>query len=433
MFRGSLDSWLQYIATVHPREIELGLDRSRTVARRLNIIKPAPLVVTVAGTNGKGSCIATLEAILQASGIRTAAYTSPHIHRFNERIRIDEICVDDQSIIQAFEEIDAVRQDESLSYFEFATLAALLLFKKAAVDIALLEVGLGGRLDAVNIVDADVTVITSIGIDHREWLGDDIETIAAEKAGIMRPRTALVFGGTELPRAIDEQAESFKSPLFVQGREFGYSEEPSASTWNWRGLDASGQQVVLSDLPMPGLALANVAAALQAVQLLPLSLNSLLFEQVLSRLQLAGRFERRRDISSGRTVIFDVAHNPDAMQLLASNIGRFRAQGTGFRRLIAVLALMADKDVVGMLTALESCVDIWYIAQVDQARGMAVDKVAQTMKIVGNTVEQPRYLQFDSVESAYMAACSQADQQDMILVTGSFFTVAAVHGHSEQA
>lgn len=432
----SLDSWLHYISSVHPREIELGLSRIQAVAQRLGITKPAPLVVTVAGTNGKGSCVACMEAIMQQAGIRTAGYTSPHIHLFNERIRIDGSCVDDQSIIQALKQVDAAREQESLSYFEFATLAALYLFQHSAVDVALLEVGLGGRLDAVNIIDADVTVISSIGIDHTDWLGTDIESIAAEKAGIMRANTALVFGGSEVPQAIVDRAASLNSRLYVQGHEFAYSADPSCSAWYWRGTQASGATVELTGLPLPRLSLENVATAMQALQLLPVVLNPADIHQALSGVQLAGRFECRKDSISGRTVILDVAHNPDAMQLLATNLEQYRLRQPGIQRVIAVVAVMADKDIAGMLTALESCVDICYIAQADQTRAMTASKVTQTIKDMKDRENHSKpmsYRQFDSVELAYKTACAQTGQQDIVLVTGSFFTVAAVHALSEQA
>lgn len=429
----SLESWLQYISSVHPREIELGLARTQRVAAHLGIGKPAPLVVTVAGTNGKGSCVATMEAILQQAGFKTGCYTSPHINVFNERIRIGASNVDDKSLIAAFEAIDEARSEETLSYFEFATLAGLYLFRKNNVDVALLEVGLGGRLDAVNIVDADVALISSIGIDHTDWLGNDIESIAAEKAGIMRPKIPTVFGGEHPPKSITERAQELASPLLVSGHDFSAEENLINASWRWRGQGKLAAAVNWPDLPIPSLQLSNVAASLQALQLLPISLEIEPVVEALRGLGLAGRFEKRRDLSSGRTVILDVAHNPAAMQQLAIRLQRYKAQNLGASRIVAVLAVMADKDVLGMITALEYCVDIWYIAQVDEARSMAADEVAQTMKSVGISSDQGHISLFDSVESAYRAACDETGSEDTVLVTGSFFTVAAVHGLTEQA
>lgn len=429
----SLESWLQYISSVHPREIELGLDRSQRVAANLSLGKPAPLVVTVAGTNGKGSCVATMEAILQEAGYKTGCYTSPHIHVFNERIRINATNVTDAPLISAFAAIDEARDGETLSYFEFATLAGLYLLRENNVDVALLEVGLGGRLDAVNIVDADIAVISSIGIDHTDWLGNDIESIAVEKAGIMRPKIPTIFGGEQPPNAIINRAQELGSPLIISGQNFHVEQNVANTSWRWRGQNREAEPIDWSDLPIPSLMLSNVAASLQALKLLPISIEIEAVVAALAELALAGRFDKRRDLGNGRAVIFDVAHNPDAMRQLAIRLHSYKAENQGAGRIAAVLAVMADKDVLGMITALEYCVDIWYIAQVDEARSMAADEVAQSMKNVGIASDQGLILQFDSVESAYRAACDQTEAEDAVLVTGSFLTVAAVYGLTEQA
>jgi dihydrofolate synthase/folylpolyglutamate synthase len=429
----SLESWLQYISSVHPREIELGLDRSQRVAANLSLGKPAPLVVTVAGTNGKGSCVATMEAILQEAGYKTGCYTSPHIHVFNERIRINATNVTDAPLISAFAAIDEARDGETLSYFEFATLAGLYLLRENNVDVALLEVGLGGRLDAVNIVDADIAVISSIGIDHTDWLGNDIESIAVEKAGIMRPKIPTIFGGEQPPNAIINRAQELGSPLIISGQNFHVEQNVANTSWRWRGQNREAEPIDWSDLPIPSLMLSNVAASLQALKLLPISIEIEAVVAALAELALAGRFDKRRDLGNGRAVIFDVAHNPDAMRQLAIRLHSYKAENQGAGRIAAVLAMMADKDVLGMITALEYCVDIWYIAQVDEARSMAADEVAQSMKNVGIASDQGLILQFDSVESAYRAACDQTEAEDAVLVTGSFLTVAAVYGLTEQA
>ena len=429
----SLDSWLEYISSVHPREIELGLDRTRRVAQRLQLETPDSLVVTVAGTNGKGSCVATMEAILLQAGYKTGCYTSPHIHAFNERIRIDSQSIDDELLVAALEAIDAAREGESLSYFEYATLAGLYLFRESRVDVALLEVGLGGRLDAVNIVDADVVIISSIGIDHTDWLGNDIESIAAEKAGVMRAYSPTVFGGMSPPSAIINRAQELGSPLLVLGHDFHIIESPDGASWQWRGLTREGISKCYPDLPLTSLMLSNVAAAIQAINLLPIGMKDEIVDVALTELVLAGRFEVRRDCITGRSVIFDVAHNPAAMEQLAARVQRYKDLNPELGRVVVVLAMMADKDVLGMITALEYCVDIWYIAQVDQARSMAADEVAQTMKGVGIGGDRGQIFQFDSVQSAYRAACAETEGPDLVLVTGSFLTVAAVHGLSEQA
>lgn len=429
----SLEGWLDYISSVHPREIELGLDRSRAVADRLGLLEPAPRVITVAGTNGKGSCIATMEAVLQQAGIKSGSYTSPHIHCFNERIRIAGSNVSDEQIVTALEAIDSAREGESLSYFEFATLAGLYLLKDAQVEVALLEVGLGGRLDAVNIVDAHVVVISSISIDHTDWLGDNIESIAAEKAGVMRQGSPVVFAGEKPPVAISHRAAAIGAPLLIAARDFEGSESADGSSWCFEGKDHAGNPLSWVELPMPTLLLSNVVASIQALLLLPLSLDRDGLMVALQKLRLMGRFDTRSDLSSGRAIIHDVAHNPAAMELLALRVNGYRARKSGATRVAVVLAMMADKDVKGMLTALETCVDIWYIAQVDQARSMAADEVAQAMNSVGIVSDSQQIKQFDSVESAYEAACVETESEDIILVTGSFFTVAAVHALSERA
>jgi len=416
---------------VNPRKIELGLGRTQRVAANLGLGKPAPLVITVAGTNGKGSCVATMEAILQQAGYKTGCYTSPHIHVFNERIRFNAANATDVSLISAFEAVDEARNEETLSYFEFATLAGLYMLRENNVDIALLEVGLGGRLDAVNIVDADVAVISSIGIDHVDWLGSDIESIAVEKAGIMRSKIPTVFGGEHLPDAITRRAQELDSLLLKSSSDFHAEVDAGYASWRWRGQDNAKEPVNWSDLPIPGLMLCNVATSIQALKLLPISIEIGPVAAGLSGLELAGRFDRRRDFSNGRTVIFDVAHNPDAMRQLVIRLQSYKAQNKGVGRIALVLAMMADKDVPGMITALEYCADIWYIAQVDEARSMAVHEVAQAMKSVEIVSEKGCILQFDSVESAYRAACDETEAEDVVLVTGSFLTVAAVHGFTE--
>lgn len=422
MITRTLPAWLDYIAKVHPREIELGLERARAVATRMQLTRPAPLVITVAGTNGKGSCVGTIEALLQASGYRTAAYTSPHIHCFNERVRIAAENVADSQLCAAFALIESCRAGVSLSYFEFATLAALWLFEQGEVDVAILEVGLGGRLDAVNLVDADVAIIASISLDHQDWLGDNVESIGAEKAGILRAGRAAIYAAADPPHSILARAEALTVPLSLLGRDFGFKEGPG-NTWDWYGCNRSGEAVQWCHLPRPVLALSNVAAAIQAIQLLPLQLNPEALVNTIGSLALAGRFELRRDKLSGRRVLFDVAHNPAGSALLAENLMRLRAINPAGMRIIAVMAVMADKDLEGMVSALESCVNIWYIAQVEESRCLSADTAVKRMKATGL---QLQITDFNSVHSAYLAACQQATELDLILVTGSFHTVAAV-------
>ena len=422
----SLPAWLDYIATVHPKEIELGLDRARAVAARMHLTRPAPLVITVAGTNGKGSCVASLEALLEASGYSTASYTSPHIHIFNERIRIGANNVSDAAVCTAFDFIERSRAGVSLSYFEFATLAALWLFEQAHVDVAILEVGLGGRLDAVNLVDADVAIIASISLDHQDWLGDNVESIGAEKAGILRAFRPAIYASLDPPRSIVNRARELSAPLALLGQEFGFIEH--ADAWDWFGRTQSGELVEWRELPRPVLALSNVAAAIQALMLLPLQLDSKQLASTIGTLSLAGRCELRSDLRTGQRVLFDVAHNPASASMLATNLQRLRTFHPDWRRIIVVMAVMADKDLEGIVTALESCVNIWYIAQVEESRCLSADTAVKRIKETGL---QLQISVFDSVHSAYLAACEQATAQDLIVVTGSFRTVAAVREMSQ--
>ena len=398
------------------------------MAERMGLQRPAPLVITVAGTNGKGSCVASLEALLQQAGYRSASYTSPHIHTFNERIRVDATDTLDATICAAFAWIEQNREATSLSYFEYATLAAFWIFEQARVDVAILEVGLGGRLDAVNLIDADVAIISSISLDHQDWLGNDLESIGAEKAGILRSGRPALYASLSPPASIVARARELQTPLQLLGSDFGYMEDPISNTWDWFGSNAEGQSVNWTGLSRPVLALSNVSAAIQALHLLPLQLPAAALQSKVGSLSLAGRCELRKDHESGRDVLFDVAHNPAGAVMLAANLRRLRARQSASGHIIAVLAVMADKDVEGIVTALESCVDIWYIAQVEESRCLSVDTAVQRIKNIGLNVE---IMSFISVQNAYVSACEQAAPADLVLVTGSFRTVAAVRALSD--
>lgn len=451
--KDSLDSWLEYIASVHPQEIELGLDRIRRVATRMQIHRPAPLVVTVAGTNGKGSCVACMESILIHAGYKVAAYTSPHLHRFNERVRLQGQAVNDEALCDALRLVEEHRSPDSLSYFEFSTLAALWIFQQSDSDVALLEVGLGGRLDAVNIVDADVALISSIALDHESWLGSDLESIGREKAGILRPEIPAVFGASTPPLSITKLAAELGAPLSVLGQEFDFSRDDSLGVWAWHGslsLKQIGQDTTRQDLegialPLPAIALSNAASSLQALSLLPLDLSLEVIRAGLEQLRLAGRFEQRRHRATGTAVIFDVAHNTAAAELLATNLLRLQREKPWIERITLVLAVMADKHIESMALALKSCVDNWYIAQVDEPRCMPADeaekRVATAIElgdgreiagcIPGTTSGTARIQCFESVHAAFDAACQRASTGELIVVSGSFFTVAAVRELSD--
>jgi dihydrofolate synthase/folylpolyglutamate synthase len=420
----TLTQWLDFISQVHPREIELGLERVAAVAKRLDVLHPAPQVITVAGTNGKGSTVAALEAMLLASNKTVGAFTSPHIHRFNERIRIAGKDLADADICSAFEQIEIKREDVSLSYFEFATLAALILFKKAHLDIVVLEVGLGGRLDSVNIVDAHLAVITSISLDHQEWLGSDLEVIGFEKAGILRQNQPVVLANADMPRSITDRAVHLNCRLFQLGKEFDYSiEDNSHGTWAWRGQNLAGDTVTKTGLQPSRLHYGSVSASMQVLKLLDYSIKPAILNKVLPALGLAGRFEARIDQKTNASVILDVGHNPAAAADLSSRLSILRGGLQKNARLIAVLAVLNDKDIEGIVVSLQSTVDIWYIAQVEGPRRLAVE---QAMSRLTAVCSETHFTAFRSVQSAYEQACSEARPIDRVLVAGSFHTVSSI-------
>ncbi len=353
-----LDDWLRWLESHHPIEIELGLTRIRAVAERLDLLNPTPRVISVAGTNGKGSCVAACGALLKAAGCSVGTYTSPHLLRYNERVVIDGAFASDEELCQAFARIDAASPDISLTYFEFGTLAALDIFQRRQVDVMVLEVGLGGRLDAVNILDADVAIVTSVDLDHQDWLGNDRDSIGREKAGIYRADRPALCADSAPPEGLLAAVRERGVVLQRLGTEFGFSVAPGA--WRWWGLGADGTAQSVT-LPEPTLPWPSMAAALQAVAQLGYDAAALAVSAGLSSLSLAGRFQRFN--WRGRTVIMDVAHNPAAARHLAERLAR-----KTFPRTLALVAIMADKDRVATLAPLVSEVQHWWIAALPGVR-----------------------------------------------------------------
>jgi dihydrofolate synthase/folylpolyglutamate synthase len=425
-----LESWLNYIQSLHPTEIELGLERVAEVAKRLGIDKPKSQVITVAGTNGKGSSVALLEAILIAHGISVGSFTSPHLHRYNERIKINGEEVADEEICQAFERIQTMRQKTPLTYFEFGALAALWVFAQSSPDVIVLEVGLGGRLDAVNIIDADVALITSISIDHTQWLGSNTELIGREKAGIIRAGKPVVCSELDPPLSLLQYADDLDAPVLRYGRDFCFEiqaqeQNPRTDKLHWWGADLEGKRLSFTGLPQPLLSEKHAASAIQALQLIDINLNQEKLSEALLRAKLPGRFELLKDQKTGHDVLFDVAHNPAAGANLATNLEALKKRRKGGGKIIAVLAMMADKDTNGFYQALESVVDFWYITQFDDQRSMP----AEQLRFKLNSIHGSKNIQIiDNIELAYRQACDLNNPDDLILVTGSFFTVAAVRG-----
>ncbi len=425
----TLDGWLNWQESLHPNEIELGLDRVSQVLDRLDLADPNFTVITVAGTNGKGSSVAMLQSILLAAGYRVGTYTSPHLLRYNERIQINAIPVDDITLCESFERVDQARgissHKISLTYFEFGTLAAIDILQRANVEIALLEVGLGGRLDAVNILDADVALITAIDIDHQSWLGTDRETIAREKAGILRPGQAAICADPNPPMALVDVAEKLATPLLLLGEDFEATIDDTTivdannaeKRWHWRGV--TGKTM---DLPLPALAgdfqVANAAGVLAIVEQLyehrfiPKPIDEREIVLGLKNASLPGRFQV---VGNKPVQILDVAHNPQSARALADNLGQLPCQG----KTRAVLAMLADKDIPAVISCMSGLVDQWYLAS------LKVPRAATTQQLRA-ALDGPSSHIFDDVTSAYQAVLSEAAPEDRIVVFGSFYTVAEV-------
>jgi len=412
----SLSQWLQWQENLHFTEIDPGLDRVGKVWQRMGGSSTLPFkVVTIAGTNGKGSSVAITASILQAAGYRTATYTSPHLLRYNERISIDgEACSDDE-ICDAFERIDQARDDISLTYFEFATLAAVDLFSRKNIEIAVLEVGMGGRLDAVNLFDTDVALITPIGLDHMAWLGDNRETIGREKAGIIRAHSPVVCAENAPPESVLNYAESLSSTCFVAGDDFDHT--TNQSTWSWQNNDKK-----YVDLPMPALTgtyqLQNAAAVLQVCELLSLqgiTVNEQAVREGLQSVKLSGRFQL---IPGAVTRILDVTHNQQG----AENLRNLLLETAGQGKTYAVLAMLKDKDTHAVANALNGVIDFWYLAGLEGNRGLSAEDLSERLApIVGDK----KVGCYHYVSDAYEAAMASASAADRILIFGSFHTVEA--------
>ncbi|SFN30696.1 dihydrofolate synthase / folylpolyglutamate synthase [Izhakiella capsodis] len=398
-----LATWLYYLENLHSQAIELGLTRVQQVARRLDLLKPAPFVFTVAGTNGKGTTCRTLETLLLAAGFRVGVYSSPHLVRYTERVRVQGQELSESAHTASFSAIEAGRETLSLSYFEYGTLSALWLFRAAQLDVVILEVGLGGRLDATNIVDADVAVVTSIALDHTDWLGPDRESIGREKAGIFRAGKPAVVGDPDMPASIAIVAEEAGAQLLCRDRD--WSLQQSDSGWSFRF-----NQSVLNDLPFPQVPLANAATALAALQASGLVVRENVIREYLATAELPGRFQT---VQQSPRLILDVAHNPHAASYLARQITQLNPSG----EVHAVVGMLHDKDIAGTLAALAPAVDYWYCAPLTGPRGASAQQLSAHL---------PRARNYDSVTIAWRRAMKQATDQDIVLVCGSFHTVAEV-------
>jgi dihydrofolate synthase/folylpolyglutamate synthase len=410
-----LSDWLSWQETLHPNAIDLGLDRLRRTLERLQWRRPACPIVIVGGTNGKGSSVALLARILAEAGHRVGTFTSPHLVEYNERITIAGQQVSDASLVAAFERIDAARGADTLTFFEFNTLAALLVFETAGLDAIVLEVGMGGRLDAVNVVDADAALVTSVALDHCEWLGDTVEAIGREKAGIFRPSRPAVLGSRQMPDSVLASAAAVGSRVLWLGREFDYARH--GSRWSWRG-----QQQRWDDLPAPSLVgdvqYDNAAAVLAVLESLSGSLrvDRAAIERGLTTTQLTGRFQIIGD--GGVEWILDVAHNPAAARTLAAQLDGRPSGGTTF----AVCGMLGDKDIEGVAAELVGRFDVWVVGGLAGARAIAPERIAERLRGGGATVSDVA----PDIIDACVRARSLATAGDRIVVFGSFLAVAPV-------
>ncbi|MFP5595650.1 bifunctional tetrahydrofolate synthase/dihydrofolate synthase [Kluyvera sp. 142486] len=398
-----LATWLSYLENLHSKTIDLGLERVSRVAGQLDILQPAPFVFTVAGTNGKGTTCRTLETILMAAGYKVGVYSSPHLVRYTERVRVQGAELAESAHTASFAAIETGRGDTSLTYFEYGTLSALWLFKQAKLDVVILEVGLGGRLDATNIVDANVAVVTSIALDHTDWLGPDRESIGREKAGVFRANRPAVVGEPDMPHTIADVAHEKGALLLQRNVDWRYTVEDES----WTFSDAQGE---LRNLPLPNVPQPNAATALAALRASGLEVSEAVIREGIASAILPGRFQT---IQLEPCVILDVAHNPHAAAYLAGRLKSLPKTG----RVLAVIGMLHDKDIAGTLACLEDVVDSWYCAPLEGPRGATAEQLREHLR--AGAV-------FTSVEQAWHAAMAGAAPEDTVLVCGSFHTVAHV-------
>lgn len=442
----SLDYWIAWLLNLHAQEIDLGLERVKSVAERMELLEPGPLVLTVAGTNGKGSSVAMLVSVLSEAGFQVGSYTSPHIQHFSERIQINQQPVTDYSIIHAFDSIEKARGDTKLTYFEFSTLAALSIFKSANLDVVVLEVGLGGRLDAVNIVDADAVLITAIDIDHIDWLGDDREKIAIEKAGVMRSKRFAVCSDSNPPKSLEKYAAANDVELFQLGDAFSYGDTSSLKVsifkghqnwvWNNHSMDLSRLSNDQIDLVFPNLKgafqLQNASGvvalilALWSKKRLPYELSPAgmidAINHGLHKSHHPGRLQEKW--VNDQYWLIDVAHNPQSAGVLVEFL-----QQTQQSAFTAIFSVLKDKDSIPMVKALKPFVNRWLIADLNNPRSMNLQELTAVLESAGVDEIDEVVQQCDSIE-----ACAELafEMPTKVLVFGSFFTVANVFDALDQ-
>ncbi len=421
----SLTEWLDYMQQIHVSAIDMGLSRVLPVAETLGVVKSAKndaYVFTVAGTNGKGSTTAVIAQMCQAGGYKTALYQSPHLSTFNERVRINGEMVNDQTLIDAFSKVETARLqcNLTLSFFEMTTLAALLIFAEADCDVWVLEVGLGGRLDVVNIIDPDMAVITNIGIDHVDWLGDNVEDIGSEKAGILRDDITLIYGATDMPNSVQQLINTHNATCYQVERDFSYR---VLDAQNWQYSNAA----VTLELPRPTLSLTNTANALSAVLASPLTVDAKAIEQALSTVKLAGRFDYRE--VAARHWLFDVAHNEQGVEFLLAQLLPLwqehvsRQSNSPTATIKMLFSMLSDKDIAMVaqrLTDADLPIIDWYIAEIDHPRAASIDELQTAL---AGYVEDTAIHVYPDLQQATQAVIKASEPQDLIVVCGSFHTI----------
>ena len=404
----SFEAWLEHLEKLHPKKIDLGLDRVRDIAEKLKLTSLDATVITVAGTNGKGSVVCFLESLYHKAGYRVAATTSPHIVRFNERIRIGMQDVSDYELMDAFETIETARGDQPLSYFEFCALAFLYIFKNTALDVILIEIGLGGRLDVFNIVEPDIAVITSIDLDHVDILGDTREAIGFEKAGIFRANTPAICGDPEVPHTVIDVANEVGAKLYCRDSDFSYEEHHGQ--WDFKGPMGSYKH-----LQLPKLKMQNIATSLMVAQCLQDSLPvaESVVRDCVHLVELPGRFEI---INEPIQCIFDVAHNPHASAWLATQLSRFAVTG----KVVAVTGMLNTKDVIKTFEPLAVGIDEWHVFTLPVEQAVKSVDLAQALKSLKVNISSMS----ESIDEAMEHVVQRLDEKDYVLAFGSFYTVA---------
>ena len=418
-YPANLQEWLDWQQTLHPQNIDFKLERIKSVYEKLDIESIADKIIIVAGTNGKGSTVAILESILFENNFSVGTFTSPHIKRYNERIKIGKEEVTSSELIESFKIIDKLRGDTTLTYFEFATLTAFYLFSKKNLDYVVLEVGLGGRLDATNIIDSNLSIITSIGIDHTEFLGTTIDSIALEKAGVMRPFAPCIYADKSPPSVLLSYAKKNGSNFLYNQNDF--FTKISNKTWTWKSN--LGKELILPLLPLRGdFQYNHAAAALQALEIIePVVLDNMkLLNKGIENISLIGRYQK---ISSDPEIIIDVAHNADSAEKLMDNLNKERKKNT-----IAVIGVLKDKDVYSLIKPMINHVDKWYCGTINSDRGMNSEEIKTRMS---SSINQENIKTFDSINKACSQAIASLGKNDRLIIYGSFYTISEFLDYNE--